>query len=237
MAGEEFKRLRLDPKARQQLKRWVRERARIPEVDVPLLTAYRHLATVLRGQIEVQYPGEDMHVLARYGLTRPVCGTRVTIPLSEKIAESRTVFFFADGGTDDAVLGSWATCGVPNTSLLAQAPVPLKHTTQLHDRYVSLNLFVYTRDGRDNNDLTDVPQVRAAVDAFVVAATAWDAARVEVIDPIVGVIREARTLQEVAEIWPLAMEYAITLGAERRPVKADKAVAKTAAASVAWGSP
>lgn len=236
MAGDEFKRLRLDAQSRQKLKRWLAERARIPEVDVPFLAAYRHLAEVLRGQIEVQYPGEDMHVLARYGLVRPVCGTRVTIPMSDKLGISRTVFFFTDGGADDVVLGSWAASTVPDVSLVTQVSVPAKHSNLLRDMTTSFNMALYLRDGHDN-DLLRVPQVQVAVDAFVAAVAAWDAARRDTIDPIIGVIREARTLQEVAEVWPLAMDYALVLGGERRPAKVDKDAAKTAAASVAWGAP
>lgn len=232
---DEFKVCRLDTRARNTLRKRLAARVRIPAVDEPFVAAYRKLAQAVREHLCVVFPQEDMQVLAKYTMAKDVCASYIITARTaeDRIAERNLFYFVDDGVSDDRVLAAWG--GAPGDGMLPTCLVPATHTQFISpargEGPLNGGARVYSQG--DVSDLKD-PTVGVLLAEFLVAYRAREAARDAVIEPISRVIHEVRSLQEVAEIWPAAMDYAVELGAERRTPRADKAAAAAAVSSVDW---
>lgn len=233
--ADEFKVFRLDTRARNTLRKRLVARVRIPAVDDPFVAVYRKLAKAVREHLCVVFRQEDMQVLAKYHMAKDVCASYVVVARTaeDRVAERNLFYFVDDDVSDDRVLAAWG--GTLGDGVLPSCLVPATHTQFISpargEGALNGGTRVYSQG--DISDLKD-PTVGVLLAEFLVAYRARYTARAAVIDPIYRVIHEARSLQEVAEIWPAAMDYAVELGAERRLPRADKAAAAAAVSSVDW---
>lgn len=232
--ADEFKVCRLDTRARNTLRKRLAARVRIPAVDEPFVAAYRKLAQAVREHLCVVFPQEDMRVLAKYTAAKDVCASYVIVARSTdaRLAERHLLYFVDDDVSDDRVLAGWD--GAPDDGAVPTCLVPGSHTQLLPTQRGSRAEWSPRVYSQGNISDFEDPAVSVLLAEFLAALLERDAARAAVIEPIALVIHEARSLQEVAEIWPAAMDYAVELGAERRTPRADKAAAAAAVSSVDW---